>query len=102
MHVTLVDVRVKPEHAEDFVRETRRNHAGSIAEPGNLRFDVLRSEDDATRFLLVEVYRTADDAVAHKQTAHYAAWRDAVAPWIASPRAGKRWSVVAPEDPALW
>jgi len=102
MHVTLVDVRVRPEHVEEFILETRKNHEGSRTEPGNLRFDVLRSEEDGTRFLLIEVYRSAAAATAHKQTPHYAAWRDAVSPWMAAPREGRRWTVVAPEDPARW
>lgn len=88
MHVTLVYVHVKPEHLEDFLEATRSNHAGSIREPGNLRFDVLRSADDPTRFVLYEAYASADAATAHKSTPHYLAWREAVADWMASPRKG--------------
>ena len=89
MHVTLVHVQVKPEHVVDFIAATRRNREASILEPGNRRFDVLQAPDDACRFVLYEAYATPDDAAAHKQTAHYAAWRDAVAPWMAAPRRGE-------------
>lgn len=102
MHVTMVYVHVKPEHVEAFADAARRNHAGSVREPGNLRFDVLQSADEPTRFVLVEVYRDAGSAAAHKETPHYLAWREEVAGWMASPRVGRRFSVVAPTDPEAW
>jgi autoinducer 2-degrading protein len=89
MHVTLVHVQVKPAHVADFIAATRRNHEASIREPGNRRFDVLQAPDDPCRFVLYEAYATAAEAAAHKQTPHYLAWRDAVAPWMAAPRRGE-------------
>lgn len=88
MHVTLVHVRVKPDRVADFVEATRRNHEASVREPGNRRFDVLRSSDDPAAFVLYEAYATAADAAAHKDTPHYKAWRDAVADMMAEPRRG--------------
>lgn len=96
MHVTLVHVHVRAAHLESFVAATRRNHEGSVREAGNLRFDVLQSEDDPTRFVLVEMFRDAEAAAAHKTTPHYLAWRDEVAPWMASPREGRRYRMLAP------
>lgn len=98
MHVTLVHVQVKPEHVDDFIAATRDNHLGAVAEPGNLRFDVLRQADDPTRFVLCEVYASAEDAAAHKQTPHYLKWRDAVADWMACPRQGVPYAMVYPEN----
>jgi autoinducer 2-degrading protein len=89
MHVTLVHVRVKPESVDAFVAATRANHEASVREPGNRRFDVLQDPADAGRFILYEAYATAEAAAAHKQTAHYAAWRDAVAAMMAEPRRGE-------------
>lgn len=89
MHVTLVHVRVKPEAIDAFIAATRANHEASIREAGNRRFDVLQSPDDPARFVLYEAYATADDAAAHKTTAHYLAWRDAVADLMAEPRRGE-------------
>ena len=88
MHVTLVHVAVKSGHIAEFVEATRRNHEASVQEPGNRRFDVLQLSDDPGRFVLYEAYASAADAQAHKQTAHYQAWRDAVADWMAEPRRG--------------
>ncbi|MBL8486623.1 MAG: antibiotic biosynthesis monooxygenase [Rhodocyclaceae bacterium] len=89
MHVTLVHVRVKADSVPAFIEATRANHESSVREPGNRRFDVLQAPDDPTRFVLYEAYASAADAAAHKQTAHYAAWRDAVAEMMAEPRRGE-------------
>ena len=96
MHVTLVHVHVVAERVDDFIEATRANHEASVREAGNLRFDVLQSADDPTRFVLYEAYRTADDAAAHKQTDHYLHWRDTVADWMAEPRRGEPYRGLLP------
>ena len=89
MHVTLVHIRVKPEQVEAFIAATRTNHEASVREPGNRRFDILQAPEDPTRFVFYEAYASAEDAAAHRQTPHYAAWRDAVADMMAEPRRGE-------------
>jgi autoinducer 2-degrading protein len=89
MHVTLVHVRVRPEDVDAFTAATRANHQASVTEPGNRRFDVLQAPDDPARFILYEAYATAADAAAHKETAHYLAWRETVAGMMAEPRRGE-------------
>lgn len=96
MHVTLVHVHVKPDSVAAFIDATRLNHEASVKEPGNRRFDVLQDPADPTRFILYEAYATAEDAAAHKQTAHYAIWRDAVADMMAEPRQGVPMQVLFP------
>ena len=98
MHVTIVHVQVKPEHIDDFIRAAQRNHQASIQEPNNLRFDVLQSSDDPSRFVLYEAYRSAADAVAHKQTEHYFSWRDTVTEWMATPRLGVSYQGLFPTE----
>ncbi|HWS14397.1 MAG TPA: antibiotic biosynthesis monooxygenase [Rhodocyclaceae bacterium] len=98
MHVTLVHVHVKPERVEEFVAATRANHDASVREPGNRRFDVLQSTEDPSRFVLYEAYASAEDAAAHKGTAHYAAWRDRVADMMAEPRKGVPYAGLLPVD----
>ncbi|SEF98536.1 antibiotic biosynthesis monooxygenase [Nitrosomonas ureae] len=88
MHVTIVTVSIKPEKVEAFKEACRYNHENSILEPGNVRFDILQSADDPAKFVLYEAYKTRQDAAAHKETAHYLTWRDAVADWMAEPRKG--------------
>jgi len=97
MQVTLVYVKVKPDHVEDFIEATRLNHEASIQEAGNRRFDILQSTDEPTSFILYEAYASGEDAAAHKQTAHYLAWRDAVAPWMAKPRQGVPYKGLFPQ-----
>jgi autoinducer 2-degrading protein len=99
MFVTLVQVHVKPEHVADFIESIRANHEGSVREPGNLRFDILQSVDDPARFIAYEAYRDEASAKAHKETAHYLAWRDKVADWMAEPRVGVRYDGLFPELP---
>jgi (4S)-4-hydroxy-5-phosphonooxypentane-2,3-dione isomerase len=98
MHIALVNVHVKPEAVAAFEEATGRNARHSRQEPGCARFDVLRQRDDPTRFVLVEVYRDAAAAAAHKTTAHYLAWRDAVADLMAEPRLGVLYDEVAIDE----
>ena len=102
MTVTCVNIRVKSEHIDEFIRASLENHRNSILEEGNLRFDILQNASDPSRFTLYEAYRSEEDAAAHKKTAHYAVWRDTVAPWMAEPREGVKHNVLAPTDVSLW
>ena len=90
MYVVSVTIHVKPEFVERFIAATLDNARNIRREPGNLRFDVSRAEEDPNRFLLYEVYRAKEDFAAHQKTAHYARWRDAVTDWMAQPRQGVR------------
>lgn len=96
MQVTIVHVYVEPQHVEAFIEATHLNHEASLREPGNLRFDVLQNTEDPTRFVLYEAYRSAEDAIAHKQTPHYLQWREAVAGWMAEPRRGDPYTGLFP------
>ena len=102
MTVTCVHVIVKPDHVEDFIKASLENHRNSIQEKGNLRFDILQNASNPCLFTLYEAYISEEAAAAHKNTPHYAAWRDSVAPWMAQPREGIKHNVIAPTDTALW
>jgi quinol monooxygenase YgiN len=97
MLVVHVHVRVKPEFVEPFKAATLENARQSIREPGIARFDVVQQQDEPNRFVLVEAYRTADAPAAHKETPHYAKWRDAVAPMMAEPRSSVKFTNLFPE-----
>jgi quinol monooxygenase YgiN len=101
MLVVHVHVHVKPDQVAAFIDATRQNAIESLREPGVARFDVIQQQDDPTRFVLVEAYKTAAAPAAHKETAHYAAWRDAVAGMMASPRTSLKFQTLYPED-ARW
>jgi quinol monooxygenase YgiN len=97
MLIVHVQVRVKPESVAAFTQATLENARASVREPGIARFDVVQQLDDETRFVLIEVYRTPEAPAAHKETAHYAKWRDAVASMMAEPRQSVKYSEVFPE-----
>ena len=98
MLVVYVQVHVKPECVEAFKQATIENASQSIREAGIARFDFVQNNDDPTRFLLIEVYRDNDAPARHKETAHYAKWRDAVAPMMAEDRASAKYTNVYPPD----
>src|SRR5690349_19443337 len=97
MLIVHVQIRVKPDHVEAFQAACIENSRNSLLEPGIARFDVLHQQDDPTRFLLVEVYRTPEAPAAHKQTAHYKQWAEAVADMMAEPRSSVKFTKLYPE-----
>jgi (4S)-4-hydroxy-5-phosphonooxypentane-2,3-dione isomerase len=98
MLIVHVHVHVKPESIEAFKQATIENARQSLNEPGIARFDVVQQQDDPTRFVLIEVYRTADAPAAHKETRHYQTWRDAVAPMMAEQRTSVKFANLFPDD----
>ena len=98
MLIVHVHVHVKPDRVEAFEQATLVNAQASLQEPGIARFDLLQQQDDPSRFVLVEAYRTPEAPARHKETSHYAVWRDAVAPWMAEPRTSVKFINVAPGD----
>ena len=98
MLVVHVHVHVNPESVEAFKEASVENARNSIQEPGIARFDVIQQADDPTHFILVEVYRNQEATVKHKETAHYAAWRDAVAPMMAKPRSAVKFANIFPGE----
>jgi quinol monooxygenase YgiN len=101
MLIVHVFVHVKADSVEAFAAATLENARNSIREPGVIRFDVVQQEDDPTRFLLIEIYRTPQDPARHKETAHYTTWRDAVEPMMVEPRRSVKYRALFPEV-AAW
>ena len=93
-----VDIAVVPEHLDAFLVATEENAVASRDEVGIARFDVLTDRTDPNHIVLVEVYRDEAAAAAHKETAHYARWRDAVADMMARPREATRYVNTSPDD----
>lgn len=101
MYIVHVFVHVKVDHLDAFKRASAANGEASRQEPGVVRFDVLQSQSDPTRFVLIEVYRDEHAPLLHKETAHYATWRDTVAPMMEAPRISEKYTNVSPTD-AEW
>ena len=98
MLIVHVHVRVKAEFIDAFKEASLENARHSVEEPGIARFDVIQQADDPARFLLVEVYRSHEASARHKETAHYATWRDKVALMMAEPRTSVKYSNIFPAD----
>jgi (4S)-4-hydroxy-5-phosphonooxypentane-2,3-dione isomerase len=98
LHIVHVAVHVKADRVDAFKAATVDNARNSVLEPGVARFDVVQQVDDPTRFMLLEVYRSATAVSAHKETAHYARWRDTVADMMEEPRSAVKFQNVFPLD----
>ncbi len=94
MYTVLVYVHVKSEAIEGFKAASMENATSSVKEPGIARFDLLQQQDDPTRFILVEVYRTAEASGAHKETLHYKKWRNTVESMMAEPRSSTKFDTL--------
>jgi len=102
MLIVHVFVHVLPHRVDDFIAASRENARNSVQEPGVVRFDLVQQDDDPTRFLLIEIYRTPQDPARHKETAHYATWRDTVEPMMAEPRRSVKYHAIVPDAVAEW
>ena len=98
MFIVHVFVHVKSDKVEEFKSASMENARNSVKEPGIARFDVIQQQDDTSRFVLVEVYRTADDPARHKETQHYQKWRDTVEDMMAEPRRGIKYQNIFPGE----
>ena len=97
MFIVHVFVHVKLDKVEEFKSASMENAGNSVKEPGIARFDVIQQRDDPSRFVLVEVYRTADDPARHKETQHYQKWRDTVEDMMAEPRRAIKYQNIFPD-----
>jgi quinol monooxygenase YgiN len=98
MLIVHVFVHVKPDCIAAFKSASLENARNSVQEPGIVRFDVIQQTDDPTRFVLIEIYRTVEAPAHHKETAHYATWRDTVADMMVEPRSSLKYVNLFPDD----
>lgn len=102
MHISVVTIHVRPEDLDGFIEAALDNARNSLEEPGVYRFDFIQQANDPTRFILYEVYRDAQAAVDHKQTAHYLRWKSLVDSMMAEPRVGVVYHNLFPDDQGAW
>ena len=102
MLIVHVYVHVHPHRVDAFIAATLENARNSVQEPGVVRFDIVQQDEDPTRFLLIEIYRTPQDPALHKETAHYATWRDTVESWMVEPRRSVKYHALFPDAVAEW
>jgi (4S)-4-hydroxy-5-phosphonooxypentane-2,3-dione isomerase len=102
MIVTCVYIHVKPDKIQSFIEATTANHLETVKETGNLRFDLIQQADDPSRFMLYEAFESVAAVDNHKTTSHYLVWREAVESFMAEPRRGVRYNILAPIDREKW
>ncbi len=98
MYIIHVHVHVKPEAIDKFKEVTLENARNSVLEPGIVQFECFQQTEDPTRFTLVEVYRTPEDQLLHRETQHYKNWRDVVGFIQVEPRLGVIYRSVYPDE----
>jgi (4S)-4-hydroxy-5-phosphonooxypentane-2,3-dione isomerase len=82
--VLQVNIKVKPENVDAFMRQVLANAAAARGEPGCRQFDVLVNPDDKTSVMLFEVYDDQKAFETHQQTAHFKKYLAEAVPLLAS------------------
>ena len=98
MLIVQVHVHVNDDAIDNFITASMENARHSVQEPGIARFDLIQAKEDPSRFVLLEVYRTEGDPGLHKQTDHYAVWRDTVDSMMAKPRHSVKYHNLFPDN----
>ncbi len=98
MFTVIVYLHVKREYLDVFIQATLDNAQNSQKEPGVIAFDMLQQQDDPTRLVLYETYRTAQAQLDHRETPHYLKWRETIADMFEEPRYAIKYDVLSPAE----
>ena len=84
MFVLQVNLRIKPENVDAFMKKALENAREARQEPGCRQFDVLVDPKDSARVMLYEVYNDEQAFEAHQQTPHFRKYVAEAVPLLAS------------------
>jgi quinol monooxygenase YgiN len=84
MFVLQVNIRIKPENVEAFMKKCLENAREARKEPGCRQFDVLVDPNDEAKVMLYEVYDDDKAFEAHQQTPHFKKYLGEAVPLLAS------------------
>ena len=84
MFVLSVQLKIKPENVERWMRMALENAREARKEPGCRQFEVLVDPKDRTKVLLFEIYDDEKAFEAHQQTAHFKRYLAEAVPLLAS------------------
>jgi (4S)-4-hydroxy-5-phosphonooxypentane-2,3-dione isomerase len=84
MFVLAVQIRIKPDDVDAFMRRLNENATAARKEPGCRQFDVLVDPNDKTRVMLYEVYNDDKAFEVHQQTPHFKKYLAEAVPLLAS------------------
>ena len=80
----VVNIRIKPENVEAFMKKLAENASAARKEPGCKQFDVLVDPQDKTKVMLYEIYNDEKAFEAHQATPHFKKYVAEAVPLLAS------------------
>jgi autoinducer 2-degrading protein len=84
--VLVLELLVKPEHRDEFVEALFEDANGALDnEAGCLRFDVTVDQADPNRFMLFEVYRSAEARQIHRAAPYLRRVSAGLDTWLQEP-----------------
>ena len=84
MFVLVVNIKIKPENVERWMKMALENAREARKEPGCRHFDVLVDPQEKTKAMLYEVYNDEKAFEAHQQTPHFKKYLAEAVPLLAS------------------
>ncbi len=85
MFLVLVSIVVKTKFLEAFLVATLEMAHESLKEDGTRRFEVIRQEDDETKFIVYITFNSRADYTFHLTTPHMQHWLKTATPMLAGP-----------------
>jgi quinol monooxygenase YgiN len=82
--VLLVNIRIKPENVDRYMKQLGDNARAARKEPGCRQFEVLVDPKDKTKVVLFEVYDDEKAFEAHQATPHFKKYLADAVPLLAS------------------
>jgi autoinducer 2-degrading protein len=82
--VLQVNIRIKPENVELWMKKAAENAREARKEPGCRQFEVLVDPNDKAKVMLFEVYDDEKAFEAHQQTPHFKKYLAEAVPLLAS------------------
>lgn len=87
----IVNVEVKPEYIDDFIKETiKARDIAKLMEPGCYDYEINQNILESTEFTLIETYLDDASIELHKTTKHFLDWRENVQIMMSRPRLATR------------
>lgn len=103
-HLLAVHVKasLKPGVETEFFNLAQRTSMQLLRHEGVLRYDILRNNDDASKYLLIKVFDDVKSLDSHKLTKYYTSYTEEASQFITQARDTSRFSVLFPTDASNW
>ena len=82
--VLVVNIRIKPESVDAFMKGVLENARNARKEPGCRQFEVLVDPNDRSKAMLFEIYDDESAFEAHQATPHFKKYLAEAVPLLAS------------------